>query len=221
MCIRWKKATVLKNWHWIFVLMRAALVAISPYSLFLAHEKSLVGFYDWPMLLQRIDDSWIHTPINPSQFPWLPWKEKGHGGKHGGFQGPNLEVRHTTSNHDPSPSTWSHSQLQENLRNILYLSAQKKTGNSLSHDKPTWKLTLKSCLDDQPKSAEPCWTHVLHPASSEKQIVLIIEKVTCDALSFSSAHRCCSQEKHQHYLVNRQSCVLPSWTHHPGGYLIQ
>lgn len=137
-----------------------------------------------------------------------PWRKT-----HGGFQDPDLDMRHTT-NHDPSPSTWSHG--QEKLRNVLYLFTQKKTGNSLSHDKPTWKLTLNPSMDDKPKPAGPCLTHDLHPASSEKWIVLIIEKVTSDALSFSSGDRRCSQEKHQHSLINRQSCVLPSWTHRPG-----
>lgn len=79
-----------------------------------------------------------------------PWRKT-----HGGFQGPDLEVRRTTSNHDPSPSTWSHGQLQEKLRNVLYLFAQKKTGNS---QPITWQTNLKA--DPETMSRWPtkaCW----------------------------------------------------------------
>lgn len=80
MCIRWKKATFLKNWHWIFVLMRAAAITNNPLQI-ISHSLKIHSEFPWLASASPQNDSWIQAPILPCTIPKVttegkrPWRK--------------------------------------------------------------------------------------------------------------------------------------------------
>ena len=108
--IRWKKYTFLKNWCWTFVLVRVALAVITNKPLPLISQSQRVqSGLPWLSSASPHDKSWIQTPpILPCPISRVTRERKRLWRRTRGiFQEPSLEVRHTTSDLDPSTTTWS------------------------------------------------------------------------------------------------------------------
>lgn len=104
---------------------------------------------------------------------------------------------------------------------LAICSKKRKKRQPLSHDKPIWKLTLKP---EAEWPAKACWgLFDLFPTPSlfweMNSLPSQYKWLLIHSASFQStniAHRRNSYT----ILPNWQSCVLPSWTHQPGGHRI-